>query len=111
MTYVELTTPAYCPILTKAYHSPQALGDMEDTSGIFTRYAKKPSNVPQVTLVVGWRPRKEYMVLSMSAFCVLSLLVGIVVGVIGRDAGLGATIGGGMFALLSVVVGLLVLGK
>ena len=47
------------------------------------------------------------MFVSMSILCAISLLIGVVVGVVCRNANIGATIGAGLFALFGVVTTLL----
>ena len=107
---MDLGPLAYNALLTEAYHNAAILGDLADAKEIFRRYLKKSGGANNVAMVLGWQTCKTYMYVNLASMCAISLLTGVVVGVICRDANFGAAIGGGLFALLGIVATLLALG-
>jgi hypothetical protein len=108
--FVESTK--YSPMLTKAFHDPSDLQSVENFTNRYSSRAaagRGTGALPlQRVLLVRHeinKPRACGMLLmAVMAF----LLIGVVVGVVRKDAGLGVAVGAGLFASVAVVQGLLV---
>ena len=109
MALVDLGPLTYSALLTEVYHNSAALGDFANAKANFRRYLKKPGSSNNVAMVLGWQTCKTYMFGKLSILCAISLLIGVVVGMVCHDANFGTALGGGLFALLGTVATLLTL--
>jgi hypothetical protein len=108
---VDLGPLTYCALFTEVYRNPATLADFANAKAkaIFERHLKKSGSSNNIAVVVGWKTCKNYMAINFLVLCAISLLIGVMVGVLCHDANLGAALGGGLFALLGTVATLLAL--
>jgi hypothetical protein len=107
--FVESTK--YNPMLTKAFHDPS---DLQSVRNFTSRYSSPataggvPIALPlqHAILVRHEIDRARACVMLLTALFAF-LLVGVVVGVLRKDANLGVAVGAGLFVSVTVVQGLL----
>ena len=97
-------------ILTEAFHHPALFAASQDFVSSNRRYQVRPGanfDDPTCALVVGWTTRKDYLVYFIGAVVLLSVVFGVLVGLLTRSASLGLTVSSGFGTVISCIEALL----
>ena len=111
LAYVICDKPVLNPVLTAAFRHPHGMPLTEPFLVAFGRLQLKPSPASNITIVVGWKRRKVYMLVVLGALSTACLLVGSIVGLIFHNAELGTTVGGSVAAIPAVILAIMALAK
>lgn len=102
---VNLSGMELDPLLTEAFHDPSILASTHDVISSNNRLViSNPTSDPLAQtrgLVIGWVTTKSYLIWLILLFSVISLAIGVLVGVLIRDAELGVAVSGGAATILS----------
>lgn len=96
-TYVDVGPLEYNPLLTAAFHNRIVLKG-NDFIGQKDRFAQ-----PDKAIVISWKVNKKYVTGFILVLCALTVGLGILIGMLCHNAGLGIGVSGGLASVLSVL--------